>query len=63
VEEIMPVFTHALLLKSGEVLALGKKRDMLHSNHLSEAFESRVTLRDLDGRYSLSVAPSARVVI
>jgi len=63
VEEIMPVFTHALLLKSGEVLALGKKRDMLRSNHLSEAFESRVTLRDLDGRYSLSVAPSARVVI
>lgn len=63
VEEIMPVFTHALLLKAGNVLANGRKRAVLRSRALTDAFESSVELRATNGRYSLAVAPAATVVI
>jgi iron complex transport system ATP-binding protein len=63
VEEVMPVFSHTLLLKSGRVLASGAKRDVLTSAMLSEAFASPIRLRVTSGRYSLSVAAKAGVVI
>ena len=59
VEEIMPVFSHALLLKGGNVLASGRKQDVLRSRLFSEAFDSCVNLRASNGRYSLTVAPRA----
>ncbi len=62
VEEIMPVFSHALLLKAGNVLANGKKQTVLRSRLLSQAFGCPVDLRATNGRYSLSVAPRARTV-
>jgi len=63
VEEIMPVFTHALVLKAGTVLANGQKQTVLRSGLLGKAFEASVDLRATNGRYSLTVAPTARVVI
>lgn len=63
VEEIMPVFTHALLMKSGETLVAGAKTEVLSSRHLSNALGSRVHLKVRRGRYSLAVAPKSRVVI
>jgi len=63
VEEIMPVFSHALLLKAGTVLANGRKQNVLRSGLLTDAFESSVNLRATNGRYSLTVAPTAKVVI
>src|SRR2546421_6027166 len=44
VEEIMPVFNRALLLKSGHVLAGGKKKQVLRSGLLSAAFDSPLNL-------------------
>ena len=63
VEEIMPVFSHALLLKSGEVLASGKKQTVLRSGPLSRAFGSMVRLRVGPGRYSLEVSKAVNTVI
>ena len=63
VEEIMPVFNHALLLRAGHVLAGGKKKQVLRSGLLSAAFDSPLKLRSTNGRYALAVPPSARVVI
>ena len=63
VEEIMPVFSHALLLKAGNVLATGRKRRVLRSGLLSDAFESPVNLRAANGRYLLVVKPSAQAVM
>jgi len=63
VEEIMPAFSHALLLKAGTVLANGRKQTVLRSRLLTDAFESSVKLRATNGRYSLTVAPTGRVVI
>ena len=44
VEEITPGFTHALLLKSGRVLAAGVRKNVLTSDHLSEVFAARARL-------------------
>ena len=53
VEEIMPVFTHALLLRKGGVLAAGEKRAVLNSARLSETFAAPLRLAQREGRYSL----------
>ncbi len=63
VEEIMPVFTHVLLLKRGRSLAAGKKNSTLNAAVLSAAFDASIHLINKSGRYSLTVAPSSRRVI
>lgn len=63
VEEIMPVFTHALFLKGGRALAGGAKGKMMNSKLLSEAFGSDVRLRRSGERYSLTVRPSGNSVM
>lgn len=63
VEEIMPVFSHALLLKAGRVLAADKMSDVMSSRLLSRTFDSSVRLQSHAGRYSLVVAPKRNVVI
>ena len=64
VEEIMPVFSHVLMLKQGGVLATGKKAGVLTSGNLSEAFGGRMELRVTGGgaarRYTIKVRLSAK---
>jgi len=63
VEEIMPVFSHVLLLKAGGVLAAGLKGRTLTPALLSSAFSSPVRLAQRQGRYALRVTPRAQGVI
>ncbi len=63
VEEIMPVFSHVLMLKDGRVLALGTKAAALNGRNLSNAFGERMKLRTEKGRYALTVAARLRGVI
>jgi iron complex transport system ATP-binding protein len=63
VEEIMPVFSHVLVLKAGNVLAAGPKAETLTSGTLSRAFDAPLRLRRLRGRYSLSVSASVGLVM
>jgi iron complex transport system ATP-binding protein len=63
VEEIMPVISHALILKSGRVLAFGKKSIALTTRHLSAAFGTPVKLRTKSGRYSLTFTRASRRVV
>jgi iron complex transport system ATP-binding protein len=63
VEEIMPGFSHMLILKSGKVLASGKTEDHLTGKMLSEAFETPICMRKTNGRFSISVSVRRRVVI
>jgi iron complex transport system ATP-binding protein len=53
VEEIVPVFTHALLLRAGRVLIGGRKHDVLNSANISQTFHAPLRLTRRDGRYSL----------
>lgn len=55
VEEIMPVFSHVLLLKSGTVLVAGEKGEALNARNLSTAFNARMKLLRANSRYTLKV--------
>ena len=62
VEEIMPVFSHALILRAGRRLTAGKVRTVLNSRQLSQAFDAPIRILKVKGRYTLAVAPKAGVV-
>ena len=63
VEEIMPVFSHLLVLKAGRVLAAGEKADGLNSKNLSSAFGTRMQLQRTGTRYALKVTMKTRAVM
>jgi len=60
VEEIMPVFSHVLVLRSGCVLACGPRKTTLKSAALTEAFRTPVRLRCRRGRYTLQIIQTRR---
>jgi iron complex transport system ATP-binding protein len=57
VEEIMPAFTHALLLRAGRVLAAGPRRETLTSATLSAVFGAKLKLRRAGNRLALHSLP------
>ena len=63
VEEILPEFTHALLLREGKVIASGGTEVVLESKRLSRVFGARCILRRKEGRYTLRVSDSSRSVV
>jgi iron complex transport system ATP-binding protein len=63
VEEIMPVFSRALILKGGKVLASGEKVKTLTTKNLSRAFGAKLKLRSRAGRYALQVSPKSDFVV
>jgi iron complex transport system ATP-binding protein len=63
VEEVMPVFSHVLILKEGRVLAAGTRPEVMKARLLSDAFGTRIRLQNRRARYSLSVASRRAVVI
>ena len=63
VEEIIPVFTHVLILKTGRVLATGPLRPTLNSKTLTQAFAQPALLRRTRGRYQLNFHRPIRSVL
>jgi iron complex transport system ATP-binding protein len=57
VEEIMPVFSHLLILKAGKVLAAGEKSDVLTTKNLSQAFDAKLKLKLKAGCWVMDVSP------
>jgi iron complex transport system ATP-binding protein len=55
VEEIVPVFTHALLLRAGRIVASGEKDAVLTSARLSSTFDAKVRLAETRQRYALRI--------
>lgn len=58
VEEIVPVYSHVLMLRDGRVLCSGAKRKVMSSRNLSRLFAAEASLRCREQRYSLSVKAS-----
>lgn len=54
VEEIMPSFTHTLLLRAGQVLAAGPRTEVLTAKNLSTTFSARLRLTQSGRRLRLS---------
>ncbi len=59
VEEIMPVFSHAVLLREGRVIAAGERSRVLTSAQLSTTFAAALRLSRRDGRFVLQKAKAA----
>ena len=59
VEEIVPLFTHVLLLSRGRTLAAGSKAEVLTSANLSRTFQAPVRLQRVSSRYRLEVGRHA----
>ncbi|MAD23490.1 MAG: ABC transporter [Verrucomicrobiales bacterium] len=55
VEEITSIYTHALLLKGGQVLDSGPIKKMLTSAKISEVFGKNFSLTKIDNRYRLKL--------
>ena len=56
VEEIMPAFSHVLVLKEGKCVARGRKEDLLLDEVLSEAFGIAIQVTVNNGRYAAGFA-------
>jgi iron complex transport system ATP-binding protein len=63
VEEIMPVFTHALIMKAAGKLAEGPLATMLKPSVLSAAFDTPIQLRKSQGRFALRVKTNPAVIM
>jgi iron complex transport system ATP-binding protein len=59
-EEIMPAFTHALLMRDGRVSKSGPKLRVLTTRNLSEAFGARIAVRRARGRFLALAGHHAR---
>jgi iron complex transport system ATP-binding protein len=51
IDEIIPIFTHALIMQSGRILAQGVKEHVLTTPILSQAFGVPVNIVKTNGRY------------
>lgn len=51
IEEILPVFSHTLLLRKGEVHSAGQTEQVLTSNNLSRFFHLPVEVQQQNGRF------------
>lgn len=60
VEEIVPLFTHVLMLRGGKTLVSGAKDDVLTSANLSRTFHAPLSFRRTGARYRLEVGRHAR---
>ncbi len=63
VEEIVPGFTHAILLSQGRVAAAGPLKDTLRSTTLERVFEAPLKLSFSKGRYKLDIPAPKRGVL
>jgi iron complex transport system ATP-binding protein len=59
-EEIMPAFTHALLLREGGAFAAGPKEGVITTRRLSGVFGARISVRKTGGRYLTAVGHHRR---
>lgn len=55
IEEILPVFTHTLQLRRGEIHSQGKSREILTKSNLSDFFETPVDMHWRKGRPRLRI--------
>ncbi|MDR1192546.1 MAG: ABC transporter ATP-binding protein [Verrucomicrobiales bacterium] len=62
VEEIIPCFTHALLLKNGRVTASGPIARTLTAKNLGQIFDADVDLQKRRGRYQLNLKINSKFI-
>jgi iron complex transport system ATP-binding protein len=56
VEEIIPSFTHVLMLRKGRAVSMGSIAETLNAENLGKVFGRKVVLKQSEGRYTLRLA-------
>jgi len=59
----LPVFTHTLLLRSGEVIASGQTDEILTETNLSAFFQQPVSIQVHDGRTRIALKRTENISI
>jgi iron complex transport system ATP-binding protein len=63
VEEIVPAFSHALMLREGQAIAQGKRGEVMSSESLGIVFGAKVKLARGNRRYSLEVKTRSKSIM
>jgi len=63
IEEIMPIFSHVLILKSGRIIGSGEKLATLTSALLSRAFDAKVKVERKQNRFDAKIKSHNRHVV
>jgi iron complex transport system ATP-binding protein len=63
IEEIMPVFSHALILKTGRIIRSGEKSAMITSALLSRAFDAKIKVKRRQNRFTAKIESTGQHVV
>ena len=61
VEEILPIFANALLLKEGKIDIMGKTKDIFTTEHLSEYFSHDIAISRQEERYVAKLKAETKI--
>lgn len=63
VEEILPIFDHALLLKNGRIVAKGKTKDIFNSQAISQIVDYPIDIvQENDGMYHIDILTNSSLM-
>lgn len=62
IEEILPIFDNALMLKDGKIYAVGKTKDILTTESLSEYFNHDIRITHQNDRYAAALKTESKIV-
>lgn len=51
IEEIVPAFTHAIIIRDGKIVRAAPKKRVIRSDAMSKAFSLKVEIVERGGRY------------
>ena len=61
VEEILPIFSKALMMKDGKISLMGDTKDIFTTEHLSEYFSHDIEILPKDGRYTAKLKAESKI--
>ncbi len=61
VEEILPIFENAIMLKEGKIDAIGKTKDIFTTESLSEYFSHDIQILEQEGRYVAQLKAETKI--
>ena len=61
VEEILPIFENAIMLKAGKIEVKGKTKDIFTTEHLSEYFSHDIEILQKENRYVAKLKTDTRI--
>lgn len=61
VEEILPIFENAIMLKNGKIYTIGKTEEIFTTNNLSEYFSHDISILRKNDRYTAKLSTETKI--